>query len=91
MEKPPPDSLIVQARVRACELAFLNAVIDAYDGIAVMRTLDHRLALIEFSVAPDFYEDFREIVTDLEQQLDLQVRWDRVAPARADGGAEETA
>lgn len=72
---PGSECVIVTARVDPRELAFLSGIIDAYDGIALLRTMDHRLGLIEFWVAPDFVEDFRVIAEDLSQQIDLQLRW----------------
>lgn len=74
------DCTVVRARVAPEDLAFLTATLDAYDGIAVLRTADYRLGLIEFWVAPDFYADFRLIMENMMGQIDLQIRWPEEPP-----------
>ncbi|NUN94793.1 MAG: DUF4911 domain-containing protein [Candidatus Omnitrophica bacterium] len=44
----PDNTLLVQARVIPSEIGFLNALVEEYEGLAHMRTLDRRSGVLKF-------------------------------------------
>ena len=63
----------VQARalVDKRNIAFLHWVIESYDGIAIMSTLDSSKGLIEFHVSPDYTKMFIELINSLDIKVEL--------------------
>lgn len=52
-------------------IAFLKFVLEAYDGMAVIRTLDPREGVIELMIAPDFEKDVEEILDSLRDEVEM--------------------
>jgi len=52
-------------------IAFLKFVLEAYDGMAVIRTLDPREGVIELMIAPDFEKDVEEILYSLRDEVEM--------------------
>jgi hypothetical protein len=52
-------------RVERNEIAYLRVTLESYDGMAVVRTLDPRKALVEIQVAPGCESMVHELVEDL--------------------------
>jgi hypothetical protein len=55
------------------EICFVKSIIEAYDGIAVLRTVDPKKAVIELSVAPGCEEEIKEILDDLRNSISIEV------------------
>jgi Domain of unknown function (DUF4911) len=47
------------------EIAYLRMTFESYDGMAVVRTLDPRKALIEVLIAPGCFDLVEQLVQDL--------------------------
>ena len=47
------------------EIAYLRYVIESYDGMAIVTTLDPREAMIEIKIAPGCEELVNELITSL--------------------------
>jgi hypothetical protein len=47
------------------EIAYVKFVFESYEGVAVVRTLDRRAALLVVLAAPDFEADARRVVAAL--------------------------
>ncbi len=56
-------------RVDRREIAFIRFIIEAYDGLAVVTTLDSDTGLIEFQIAPGCEQDVETILQDLKQDI----------------------
>ena len=67
------DTLTFQGRVRPADIVFLDANLEAYEGVAIIRTNDRMAGLVEFWVAPDFLNDFRRIIEDLSTEIDIDL------------------
>lgn len=70
------DTLTIRGRVRPADIGFLDATLEAYEGVAVIRTNDRKAGLVEFWVAPDFLDDFRRIMDDLCKEIELYLELD---------------
>ena len=53
-------------RVDRREIAFIRYVLEAYDGVAVVKTLDSQVGLIEFQIA--FANAFEGIIEQPNEQ-----------------------
>ncbi len=52
-------------RLPPAEIAYVKFVFESYEGVAVVRTLDRRAALLVVLAAPDFEADARRVVASL--------------------------
>ena len=59
-------------RVDRREIAFIRFIIEAYDGLATVTTLDANTGLIEFQIAPDCEQDVEAILLDLRQDIMME-------------------
>ena len=56
-------------RVDRRELAFVKFIFEAYDGIAMVRTIDPGKGIIQFHIAPGCEQQVSEILQDLSHQI----------------------
>jgi hypothetical protein len=61
------------------QIAFLKFILEAYDGIATLRTVNPRKGIVLFYIAPGCEQQFQEILQDLSQQILIQPLTSRVA------------
>jgi len=72
-EGGPHDTVSVCAKAEPSTIGFLNALVDAHDHIACLRTVDPKAGLLEFWVAPDCLEDFWEMMKGLRNVADVEI------------------
>ena len=72
-------------RVERSQIGFIKFILEAYDNVAVLSTLDPRLALVQVVVAPGCETMVDGIMADLG--VDAQAVL--VADAGADGDADD--
>ena len=58
-------------RVDRREIAFLRFILEAYDGIAVLETLDAKTGIVVFHVAPGCESEVDAILQDLKNDVML--------------------
>jgi hypothetical protein len=56
-------------RVDRRKIAFIRFIIEAYDGLAIVKTLDAESGLVEFQIAPGCERDVESILQDLQQDI----------------------
>ena len=59
-------------RVDRREIAFLKFILEAYDGIAVLETLDSKSGIVVFHIAPGCEPDVDAILQDLKNDFMLE-------------------
>ncbi len=59
-------------RVDRREIAFIRFILEAYDGLAVVKTLDPEAGLVEFQIAPGCEPDLERILCDLGQHIMME-------------------
>ena len=59
-------------RVDRREIAFIRYIVEAYDGLAIVTTLDPDTGLIEFQIAPGCEQDVETILQDLKQDIMME-------------------
>ncbi len=65
-------TLIQRYRVDRREIFFLKFIMEAYDGIATLRTEDANRGVITFHIAPGCEKQFREILNDLKKEIMIE-------------------
>jgi len=58
----PGDVVPLFLRLAPRDIAYVKFVVESYEGVAVLRTLDADAALLVVLAAPDFLTDARAIV-----------------------------
>jgi hypothetical protein len=59
------DVVPIFLRLPPREIAFVKFVFESYEGVAVVRTLDRRAALLVVLAVPDFEAEARAVVASL--------------------------
>ncbi len=59
-------------RVDRREIAFIRFILEAYDGLAIVKTLDPKAGLIEFQIAPGCEQDVAMILQDLKRDIMME-------------------
>lgn len=54
------------------EICFLKSIIEAYDGMAVLRTIDVKDGIIELSIIPGGEGYIRDILDDLKKHIRIK-------------------
>ena len=59
-------------RVDRREIAFIKFIFEAYDGIAVLETLDPKAGIVVFHIAPGCEPDADAILQDLKREIMIE-------------------
>lgn len=65
------DTIQIKALVDSKNIVFLHGIIESYDGIAIMRTLDSKQGLVEFYISPDLTEIFKSLINSLDFNVEM--------------------
>jgi hypothetical protein len=65
-----PDVVEIYLELPPAEIAYVKFIFETYEGIAVLRTIDRKRAVIVLIVAADFIADARAILESLRPELD---------------------
>ncbi len=71
MSSAPRDTIVRRCRINPHEICFLSDILEGYPGFVLMRTDDSKKGLVQFWIAPDFYNEVMEILNDLKDQINL--------------------
>jgi len=63
------DTISLFIKIPPCEIAYLTFVLESYEGVAVMRTIDPGRGIVEVMVPPSYEKELGEILTDLAQEF----------------------
>ena len=72
MDSIPQNCIVRQILISPSEIHFLRFVIEAYEGIGVVTTLDPALGLLQLSIAPGCEEDVDRILEEEGARLRLR-------------------
>lgn len=67
------DSVIITVKTEKRHIAYSSFIIEAYDGIGVVRTADPESGLLEILVAPDMLPDFMDLAGALSEEMPFKV------------------
>lgn len=77
------DTIIFRAVIDSTQIGFLNSIIESYEGIAVVRTLDAPAGIVELWVVPEFEDLVNTLMQHLAPEIGLQFYYQaqcRLAP-----------
>lgn len=69
---PPVNSMIRYFRVDRREIGFFRFILDAYDGLAALRTLDPRKGIVAVHIAPGCEADAMDLLADLNRSFRIE-------------------
>ena len=59
-------------RIDRREIAFFKFILEAYDGLAVVSTLDPQTGIVVLHIAPGCEQDVEKIVEDLSRDIMME-------------------
>jgi len=58
------------------DMVFLKFILEAYEGMNVMSTVDNRAGIIRVAIMPGFVDDMDGLLADLGRQVTMEpVQW----------------
>lgn len=70
---PPADTVSLYLRVPREELVYLNALLESYDDLGVIRTLDPAAGVAVLMVSPGQAETARALLVSLAGETGLEI------------------
>lgn len=67
----PRSGLCYPARLEPHRIVDLQNLVEGYDGLAVLRTKDSALGIVEFWVSPTMQQDFEDFLNTTKRDLEL--------------------
>lgn len=69
-------------RVNRCDMVFLKFILEPYEGMNMMSTVDNRAGIIRIAIMPGFEKDMDSLLAELGQQVMLEpAEWEGVRNA----------
>ena len=59
-------------RIDRRQIAFLKFILEAYDGIATLSTIDSRRGVVALDIAPGCESDVDTVLADLGRQMKIE-------------------
>ena len=66
------ESVIRYYRVDRKEIYYLKFILEAYDGIAMFRTVDPKAGLVELFIAPGCEKTVDAVIEDLSREIMIE-------------------
>jgi polynucleotide 5'-kinase involved in rRNA processing len=65
--------LVIHVQSAAQFIWYVNGIVEGYDGLGVVRTIDKEKGLIEILSTPDQEEELRQLLSHLSQEIGLVI------------------
>lgn len=59
-------------KIKRKDMALVQFIIEGYEGLATVTTMDSQVAIIRVSIMPDFLGDFFKLLEDLKRDFNLE-------------------
>jgi len=66
------ESIKKYYRIDRREISFLKFILEAYDGLAVLTTVDSKKGIVVINIAPGCEADVKMILQDLKQNVMIE-------------------
>lgn len=71
--EPPRDQLIeLFLRLRPEDIAYVKFILESYEAIGFLRTVDPKVAILMVLIVPDFLADGLGLLASLEKEIELE-------------------
>lgn len=67
------ETRTLRARIPPEDIGFVNALLDAHEGLALMRTRNRAQGIVELWVAPEAWDDVRRILEGLAEEAGVEI------------------
>ncbi len=69
---PPKEITLRNFKIDPKDIVFLKAILESYEGMVVVRTLEVGKPVIELLIAHDFAETVDRIIRELQSQVVME-------------------
>jgi hypothetical protein len=59
-------------KLKRKDIALVQLIIEGYEGMATVTTIDPHAAIIQISIMPDFIQDMINVIEDLKNEYYLE-------------------
>lgn len=59
-------------KIKTKDIVLFQFIIDGYEGLATVTTLDNRTAILQVAIMPDFVSDVMCILESLKKRLQIE-------------------
>jgi len=59
-------------RLEKKDIYFVKFILEAYDGIALMKTIDSKNGIVQFLIAPGCENEFNKLIIDLSKDVKIE-------------------
>ena len=59
-------------KLRRKDIAMIQFIIEGYEGMATVTTIDPQTAIIQISIIPDFISDMSAVIEDLKNKFKME-------------------
>lgn len=70
---PRNTELCCQARIEPEEIGYVCALVEALEGLAIIRTKDNALGIVEFWISPAMKADFEAFLAGLAREIPVSI------------------
>ena len=71
-DSPPKVSTRRLLRIDRRQIAYFKFTLEAYEGVALLRTIDPHLGTVELLIGPGSEEEVDRIIKDLSAQIRIE-------------------
>jgi len=64
--------IIKWLKLKKKDIVLVQFIIEGYEGLATVTTMDNRIAIIQVSIMPDFLSEVMCILESLKKQLPIE-------------------
>lgn len=66
--------LRIEAVIDPEDICFLNGIMEGHSDMAVLRTLDSSVGLVELLASPDYEKEIHELLLSLQKEMHLEIK-----------------
>ena len=67
------DTVQLQIEINKEDIAYIVGIFEAYDHLAVVRTVDNTRCVLGLMIAPDFLDDTHRLLDSLASEIPLKI------------------
>jgi len=66
------ESIKKEFKINPREIAYLRFILEGYDGLAVLTTLDSKAGIVSLHISPERVEEVDEIIQGLSKEIAIE-------------------
>jgi len=66
------DCIKIEVQIEPRDICFLNGVLEGYDNMAILRTLDSSRGLVEILASPCYQDEICELLNSLQSEMPIK-------------------